>query len=157
MGEGDQREEAKQTKKKAQETSDNISWAAGKFFIILFFMFFLLMFFRYLLELLTIKVTQHLPLPLWATACGGGTGVIPKQWANGNATTRVDIMATYGRNEEMGWGDKMGWRQRFDNDRVNSNKRHGPKWLSSFGPQVICFSVHFSFFFVSTNFCFHCF
>jgi hypothetical protein len=80
-------------------------------------MFLLLMFFRYLLELLMMKATQHLPLPLLATACGVGTGVTLKQWANGNTTTRVDIMATYERNEEMGWGDEMGQRRRFDDDR----------------------------------------
>ena len=73
---------------KAQATSFDVSWAVGKFLLFLFHVFLLLNFFRYLLELLTTKVTQHPPPPLRAAARGVVTGATPKQRDDGHAAIR---------------------------------------------------------------------
>ena len=74
--------------KKAQAMSFDVSWAIGKFLLFSFHVFLLLNFFRYLLELLMTKVTQHPPPLLRAAARGVVTGATPKQRDDGHAAIR---------------------------------------------------------------------
>jgi hypothetical protein len=63
--------------------------------------------FRYLLELLMMKVSRHPPPPLRATARQVGTGATPKQRDNSNAATRVD--ATWPAGGMGRWSREMRW------------------------------------------------
>ena len=70
--------------KKAQETSNNTSWAVGEFLFILFSSFLFLNPFSYLLELLMMKVTWHPPPLLWATARRVLHGLLMRDANNGD-------------------------------------------------------------------------